>query len=840
MSMSLRLAALLLVMVASTALARPFTTDDLVKFESLGNAYLSPGGRWLIVEHTAPYDTASNYDDDGFEQYALNRLDIVDLNGSGAAEPLLPGHDGDGVNAGPFSLDGRMMAVLRLQQHRWELGLADLARRQVHWLGLTVETANWGRNVQWRSNDELVAIAMADGDQPSRINRYWASEARPAARWATATAGVRPTDTAVGSGRFLSITPKGPRAALMRINAITGAAQVLARGAFIDLEVAPGGRYVAGLGEETAHQLAPGVELRPGSTERRRGLTVVDLQSGAAVRPCGDLDLASHLLSWSPGGERLLVFGREDEGADWKAAGSLRDVDPAAPSCTPLAMPGLKPFVYQSQWEGVPIVSADWMGDDPIVLSQLVTAGKDDRRDWRRFAPSGPVTLTAAIASPPQKLLAVDGSGLLFANADGAWHIDRLGHARRLSARFGRGASAPQPAVGDRISYVATRQAFAWVTDGASVARMTAAGVEAPVTMPSGARLLVTTPDLVAYNESDGHGVVSLMLRQDGATRQLLQVNRGWADIAFSEPVAVPYTGTRGEALKAWLYLPPDLPAGAKAPLVVIPYTGLVYDTVPRAFVPGGQYPVLSPHVLTAAGYAVVVPSMPRDYSNHEPAAGLADQVLAAVDATLKVAPVDPQRLALWGHSFGGYTSLVIATQTDRFKSVIDADGKSDFISAYSTFIPAARSAPEDGASTSFTMGWTETGEGNLGVPPAKDIERYARNSPVFSADKITAPVLMIHGDLDFVPLAQSEEMFSALYRQRKDAVLVTLWGEGHTATSPANIRRMYDWILWWLDNTIGPGSAAGGGPGAQDSGPVARPGFDRDELDQVEGRGAP
>jgi dipeptidyl aminopeptidase/acylaminoacyl peptidase len=228
---------------------------------------------------------------------------------------------------------------------------------------------------------------------------------------------------------------------------------------------------------------------------------------------------------------------------------------------------------------------------------------------------------------------------------------------------------------------------------------------------------------------------------------------------------------------------------------------------------------------------------MPRDYATHEPAAGLADQVLAAVDAAIKVAPVDPQRLAIWGHSFGGYSALVVATQTDRFKSVIDADGPSDFISDYSTFIPASRSAPEVGTSTSFTMGWSETGQGSFGVTPAQDIERYARNSPVFHADRITAPVLMIHGDLDFVPLAQSEEMFAALYRQRKDAVLVTLWGEAHEEVSPANIRRVYDWILWWLDRTVGPGSSASNG---QDRGPVPGPGFHRDELDQVEGRLTP
>jgi dipeptidyl aminopeptidase/acylaminoacyl peptidase len=489
--------------------------------------------------------------------------------------------------------------------------------------------------------------------------------------------------------------------------------------------------------------------------------------------------------------------------------------------------------------EGFPIVLADWMGDDPIVLSQATTAGEGDRRDWRRLSASGPVNLTATLATPPQTLLAVDATGFLFADRQGTWRVDRLGRARHLSASFNHGVIAAEPGVGDRIPYLAARQGFAWVTDGADVARASPSGVAHALTLPSAARPLVATADLVVSKVTDAHGVSTLVAQRGGDTRQLLRVNAGYADITFSQPVAVPFTGTRGEALTAWLYLPPDLPAGAKAPLVVVPYSGVVYATAPRGYAPGSWYTQVSPHLLTAAGYAVLVPSMPRDWSSHEPATGLADQVLAAVNAAVKVAPLDPQRLALWGHSFGGYTALAISTQTDRFRSVIDADGKSDLISAYGPFIPASRSAPEDGTSPIDTMGWMENGQGNLGVAPAQDVERYARNSPALHADRVTAPVLMIHGDLDFVPLAQSEEMFSALYRLHKDAVLVTLWGEGHEAVSPANIRRMYAWILWWLDQTVGPGSLAPA-PRGQDRRPVSRPGFDRDELDQVGGKVAP
>jgi dipeptidyl aminopeptidase/acylaminoacyl peptidase len=470
-------------------------------------------------------------------------------------------------------------------------------------------------------------------------------------------------------------------------------------------------------------------------------------------------------------------------------------------------MPGLRPAILYGL-EGFPMVRADWMGADPVVLCEPIAASVAGRRDWFRLASGGPVNLTAAMEAAPPTLLALDASGAVVTDSRGTWRIDPEGRTRRLSSRFNRPVIELGPGDGDRLAFVADRGRYAWVSDGAGVARASPDGIARAQTLPLAALALVTTQDLVVSKVSDAHGLCALIAQRGRAPpKVLLQVNQSYADITFSQPIAVPFTGTRGEALTAWLYLPADLPAAAKAPLVVVPYPGSVYPTPPRAYAPGSTFTELNPYLLAAAGYAVLVPSMPRDGSSHEPAGGLADQVLAAVDAAAKAAPVDPQRLALWGHSYGGYAALAIATQTHRFRSVIEAAGKSDLISAYGPFTPPARSAPEDGTSPISTMGWMENGQGNLGASPAQDIERYARNSPALHADRVTAPVLMIHGDMDFVPLAQGEEMFSALYRQRKDAVLVTLWGEGHTATSPANIRRMYAWIFWWLDQTLGPGS---------------------------------
>jgi dipeptidyl aminopeptidase/acylaminoacyl peptidase len=92
-----------------------------------------------------------------------------------------------------------------------------------------------------------------------------------------------------------------------------------------------------------------------------------------------------------------------------------------------------------------------------------------------------------------------------------------------------------------------------------------------------------------------------------------------------------------------------------------------------------------------------------------------------------------------------------------------------------------------------------EVGQGLMARPPWEDAARYVRNSPLFYADRVQTPLMIIQGDMDYVSLQQGEEFFTALYRQGKRAAFVRYWGEGHVLESPANIRDMWQRILAWL-----------------------------------------
>ena len=91
-------------------------------------------------------------------------------------------------------------------------------------------------------------------------------------------------------------------------------------------------------------------------------------------------------------------------------------------------------------------------------------------------------------------------------------------------------------------------------------------------------------------------------------------------------------------------------------------------------------------------------------------------------------------------------------------------------------------------------------------APPWKEMERYIGNSPITYVGKVETPLLIMQGDLDYIPIQQGEEFFTALYRQNKKARFVRYWGEDHLLTSPANIRDMWARVYVWLDTFLGLG----------------------------------
>src|SRR5262249_8732471 len=155
-----------------------------------------------------------------------------------------------------------------------------------------------------------------------------------------------------------------------------------------------------------------------------------------------------------------------------------------------------------------------------------------------------------------------------------------------------------------------------------------------------------------------------------------------------------------------------------------------------------------------------------------------------AVEEVIHMGLVDSERVGIMGHSFGGFSTYGIITQTSRFKAAVALAGISDFTSLRGTFDARFR-YQLNASENAFRVGsgWSN---GTITIPIWKNPNRYLRNSPIMYADHVETPLLIIQGDLDYVPIQQGEEFFSALYELNKRAEFVRYWGESHVLDSPA------------------------------------------------------
>jgi dipeptidyl aminopeptidase/acylaminoacyl peptidase len=256
------------------------------------------------------------------------------------------------------------------------------------------------------------------------------------------------------------------------------------------------------------------------------------------------------------------------------------------------------------------------------------------------------------------------------------------------------------------------------------------------------------------------------------------------------------------KSLKAWIVLPADFTDGRQYPLVICAYLGFEAGDSPPywARVPSGN--LFSPQLLAARGYAVLLPSMPIAAKDgpRDPYMDLLKGVMPAVDQAINSGLADPKRLAVVGHSFGGFSVYGLVTLTDRFQAAIASAGMSDFISLYGTFNAQYRYQPPEQQDYLLNMqSFTAEEQPGLAAPPWRDLARYLRNSPLFFVDRVHTPILIVQGDLDPYSITQGEEFYGALHKQGKRARFIRYWGEGHVLTSPANIRHCWEQIYTWL-----------------------------------------
>ena len=280
-------------------------------------------------------------------------------------------------------------------------------------------------------------------------------------------------------------------------------------------------------------------------------------------------------------------------------------------------------------------------------------------------------------------------------------------------------------------------------------------------------------------------------------SKKITNANPQQSNFKWGKRVLVDYTDERGHELQATLALPADYDPAKKYPMIVYFYEKMsqrhhVYS-MPR-------YDD-RPHMSTYAsnGYLVLMPDIIFDVGL--PGSSALDDVTSAVKEVIKLGYADPAKIGLQGHSWGGYESSFIVTQTDMFATVVTGAPLTNLISMYT--VAYKRTGNLNGP----ILEWSQ---GRMGVSPWENMELYRSQSPLHHAKKITTPFLILHGTADgAVDWNQGLEFYSSARRLGKEVILLSYPGEPHHLRKEANQKdfqiRMKQYFDHYLKDSVAP-----------------------------------
>jgi hypothetical protein len=244
----------------------------------------------------------------------------------------------------------------------------------------------------------------------------------------------------------------------------------------------------------------------------------------------------------------------------------------------------------------------------------------------------------------------------------------------------------------------------------------------------------------------------------------------------------VHWNSVDGTPLDGILYKPEDFDPSRKYPMMVTFYEKNS-DNLHRHWMPEPHRSIINYTFYTSRGYLVFLPDIP--YRTGYPGESALNAVVPGVNMLVAEGFVDAGNIGVAGHSWGGYQIAFMITRTNIFKAAEAGAPVSNMISAYGGIRWAS------GISRTFQYEWTQS---RIGATLWDAPLRYIENSPVFWADKIETPLLIMHNDEDgAVPWEQGIELFVALRRLQRPAWMITYNKQPHWPVTWPNKK---DWAV--------------------------------------------
>jgi len=270
----------------------------------------------------------------------------------------------------------------------------------------------------------------------------------------------------------------------------------------------------------------------------------------------------------------------------------------------------------------------------------------------------------------------------------------------------------------------------------------------------------------------------------------LFQSNPQQEKYQWGKEFLIHFQNAKKEDLKGVLYFPANYDPKKKYPMIVHIYE--VESTTfhkyynPTLYTETGY----NPTVFTSQGYFVLLPDIVHENKNVGPSS--TDCVIAATNKVIQLGLVDPNKIGLMGHSFGGYETTFICNQTNLFATAIASGAITDLNSLYFT-VSWNLSLPE-------MWRFSANEKWRMGTTPFEDPEGYSRNSPLASVEKLKTPLLLWTGKEDHhADWHQTIEYYLALRRLGKKNVTLLYPKEGHTILNPINQKDISERVLQWF-----------------------------------------
>ncbi|MFD2091777.1 S9 family peptidase [Blastococcus deserti] len=252
-------------------------------------------------------------------------------------------------------------------------------------------------------------------------------------------------------------------------------------------------------------------------------------------------------------------------------------------------------------------------------------------------------------------------------------------------------------------------------------------------------------------------------------------------------PVRYEYVAPDGLRLSGWLYTPPGVQERNR--------TVVSFHGGPE----GQERPDWSPvtQALVAAGLTVFAPNVRGSggfgraflTADDGPArAASFDDVRTTVDELVTAGIAEPGRIGAYGWSYGGYLTLVALTLwPDMFAAGVTGAGMSDLRTFFAGTEPWMAAASV-----------TEYGD------PVADRDMLAAISPMTCLERLTSPVLFVHGDRDTnVPVSESVQAHQELQALGAPSDLLLLAGEGHTIVGRDHLVELNERVAAWFDRWL-------------------------------------